>query len=62
MTDVEERLEVASVQVEVLNEIENLITRSGGLVAFKAMVGSACGWSGALARQSAHVKRSSLAD
>ena len=43
LTDVEERLEVASVQVEVLNEIENLITRSGGLVAFEAMVGSAWG-------------------
>lgn len=43
LTDVEERLEVASVQVEVLNEIEGLITRSGGLAAFESMVGSAWG-------------------
>jgi hypothetical protein len=65
LTDVEERLEVASVQVEVLNEIEGLIIRSGGVAAFESMVGSA--WGGLEPLQGSlltisEVKRSSFVD
>lgn len=41
LTDVEERLEVAEVQMELLKELEGLIARAGGIDAFEAIAGDA---------------------
>lgn len=43
LTDVQERLEVAHVQVELLDALEDLITQSGGLAAFDATFSGAWG-------------------
>jgi nuclear pore complex protein Nup155 len=43
LTNVEEHLEVAQVQVEALTEVQALISRSGGLAAFDALVGESWG-------------------
>ena len=43
LTEVEEQLDVANVQLEILREVEGLVGRSGGIDALDNMVGSPWG-------------------